>query len=150
TAGAALGLAVGACLALTKRRAPLRTLPGDVLCPEARRPGMHRRPLAWFLLGMVLSAAGLAVPVMLSPVAKAEQGQSPTNSPDSQPAAAFEVPGKTQPVPGRLATIAPTVLHPVEEVLVIPGARVKKGQPLVKLDDDEARADVRARTAALA
>jgi HlyD family secretion protein len=122
------------------------------LCPETPRSGFCRRPLVWFLLGMVLSATGTAGPVMLlCPAAKAEQGHSPINSRDSQAAAgAFEVPGKTQPVPGKLAIIAPTVLHPVEEVRVVPGDRVKKGQPLVKLDDDEPRADVRAKTAALA
>jgi RND family efflux transporter MFP subunit len=37
----------------------------------------------------------------------------------------------------------------VVEVLVEPGSRVKKGQPLVKLDDDEPQADVRAKQAAL-
>jgi HlyD family secretion protein len=41
-------------------------------------------------------------------------------------------------------------LHPVEEVRVQPGDRVKKGQVLVKLDDDEPQADVRAKKAALA
>jgi multidrug resistance efflux pump len=38
----------------------------------------------------------------------------------------------------------------VVQVLVAPGDRVKKGQPLVKLDDDEPQADVRAKKAALA
>jgi RND family efflux transporter MFP subunit len=60
-----------------------------------------------------------------------------------------EVPGRTQPVPGRQAIIAPVPLHPVVEVLVAPGERVKKGQALVKLDDDEPQADVRAREATL-
>jgi HlyD family secretion protein len=41
-------------------------------------------------------------------------------------------------------------LHPVEEVRVQPGDRVQKGQVLVKLDDDEPQADVRAKKAALA
>src|SRR5262249_32249527 len=45
--------------------------------------------------------------------------------------------------------IAPVPLHPVVEVSVAPGDRVKKGQALVKLDDDEAQADVRAKQAAL-
>jgi multidrug efflux system membrane fusion protein len=57
--------------------------------------------------------------------------------------------GRTQCVPGRRASIAPVPLHPVTEVLVAPGAHVKKGQLLVKLDDDEARADVRLRRAML-
>jgi membrane fusion protein (multidrug efflux system) len=59
------------------------------------------------------------------------------------------VPGKTQPVFGRRAIIAPVPLHPVVEVRVKPGDRVKKGQVLVKLDDDEAQADVRSKQAAL-
>lgn len=61
----------------------------------------------------------------------------------------LEVMGKTQAVPGRIAQIAPTVLHPVEEVLVAVGTRVKKDQPLVKIDADEPEADVKAKEAAL-
>jgi multidrug resistance efflux pump len=55
--------------------------------------------------------------------------------------------GKTQPAPGRRAKIAPTVLHPVVEVKAKLGDRVKKEQPLVKLDDDEPQADVRSKKA---
>jgi RND family efflux transporter MFP subunit len=62
---------------------------------------------------------------------------------------ATEVPGRTQCVPGKKAIIAPVPLHPVVEVSVAPGDRVKKGQPLVKLDADEPEADVRAKEAAL-
>src|SRR5215471_16854435 len=62
---------------------------------------------------------------------------------------AWEVRGKTQPVPGGLAQIAPTVLHPVEVVYVEPGQRVKKGDKLVEIDADEPKADVRAREATL-
>jgi RND family efflux transporter MFP subunit len=40
-------------------------------------------------------------------------------------------------------------LHPVVEVMVKPGDRVKKEQKLVKLDDDEPQADVRGKKAAL-
>jgi RND family efflux transporter MFP subunit len=40
-------------------------------------------------------------------------------------------------------------LHPVVQVKVAPGDRVKKGQELVKLDDDEPRADVRLKKALL-
>src|SRR5262249_1029144 len=65
------------------------------------------------------------------------------------PAAPFPATGRTQCVPGRRGIIAPVVLHPVIEVLVGLGDRVKKGQPLVKLDADEPEADVRARKAAL-
>ncbi len=62
---------------------------------------------------------------------------------------AIEVLGVTQCVPGRRASIAPVPLHPVVEVKVAPGDYVKKGQLLVKLDDDEARGDVRAKQAQL-
>jgi multidrug resistance efflux pump len=55
--------------------------------------------------------------------------------------------GKTQPAHGRMAKIAPTVLHPVVEVMVKVGDKVKKNQPLVKIDDDEPQADVRAKKA---
>jgi HlyD family secretion protein len=41
------------------------------------------------------------------------------------------------------------VLHPVVEVLGVPGARVKKDQPLVIHDADEPKADVRNKEAAL-
>jgi multidrug resistance efflux pump len=61
----------------------------------------------------------------------------------------LEVQGMTQAAPGHHAIIAPVVQHPVVEVLVALGDRVKKDQPLVKLDDDEPRADVRAKKAAL-
>jgi RND family efflux transporter MFP subunit len=57
--------------------------------------------------------------------------------------------GRTECAPGRKGMIAPVPLHPVVEVLVNPGDRVKKGQALVKLDDDEARAEVRVKRAAL-
>ena len=61
----------------------------------------------------------------------------------------LEVPGRTEFVPGRKGIIAPVPLHPVVAVLVAPGDRVKKGQAMIKLDDDEAQADVRAKQAAL-
>jgi hypothetical protein len=61
----------------------------------------------------------------------------------------IEVTGRTQCIPARRGIIAPVPLHPVIAVLVAPGDRVKKGQPLVKIDDDEAQADVRAKQAAL-
>ena len=60
------------------------------------------------------------------------------------------VSGKTQPAPGHVARIAPAVLRPVTDVLVQVGDSVRKGQPLIKLDDDEPQADVRAKKAALA
>jgi RND family efflux transporter MFP subunit len=62
---------------------------------------------------------------------------------------AIEILGRTQCTPTRKADIAPVPLHPVNEVLVEPGSRVKKGQALVKLDDDEQQAEVRAKQVAL-
>jgi multidrug efflux pump subunit AcrA (membrane-fusion protein) len=79
-----------------------------------------------------------------APVAQAALG---SHTPPTS--AIVELSGKTQPVPGRVAKIAPVVLHPVTEVLVVPGTRVKKGQPLVRMDDNEAKADVRNKEAAL-
>jgi multidrug resistance efflux pump len=108
------------------------------------------RPFLWLTLGAVLGLTGAAVLLLWLLPCRAEGPDRPAAPLHSSGDFFIEVPGKTQPVPGRLASIAPTVLHPVEGVFVVPGARVKKGQPLVKLDDDEARADVRARTAALA
>jgi RND family efflux transporter MFP subunit len=70
--------------------------------------------------------------------------------PQSASAATFlEVVGRTQCAPGRRASIAPVPLHPVIEVKVAAGDRVTKGQLLVKMDDDEARADVRLKRALL-
>src|SRR5579871_1510705 len=63
--------------------------------------------------------------------------------------ALLEVPGRTQCVPGRSATIAPVVLHPVEVVKVAAGDRVKKGQLLVEIDSDEPKADLRNKEALL-
>ncbi len=53
----------------------------------------------------------------------------------------FTVPGRVQCAPGKKATIAPVPLHPVVEVFVKAGDRVKKDQILVRLDDDEPKAD---------
>jgi RND family efflux transporter MFP subunit len=61
----------------------------------------------------------------------------------------IQVVGRTQCCPKRKALIAPVPLHPVEEVLVSLGDRVKKDQPLVKLDADEQKAEVRGKRAAL-
>ena len=57
--------------------------------------------------------------------------------------------GRTECAPGRKGMIAPVPLHPVVEVLVNPGDRVTKGQAVVKLDNDEARAEVRVKRATL-
>jgi RND family efflux transporter MFP subunit len=71
------------------------------------------------------------------------------NPPPSTPERRFEIAGRTQCVLTRKAIIAPVPLHPVTEICVSPGERVKKGQALVKLDDDEQQADVRSRKAYL-
>lgn len=63
--------------------------------------------------------------------------------------ASFMVVGVTQCIHTRKAIIAPTVLHPVIEVFVAPGDKVKKGQKLVQLDKDEPEADLRAKEANL-
>ena len=60
-----------------------------------------------------------------------------------------QVTGRTQCILTKKFIIAPVPLHPVTEVLVEPGSRVKKGQALVKLDDDEPKADVRMKEAVL-
>jgi RND family efflux transporter MFP subunit len=61
----------------------------------------------------------------------------------------FTVSGKTKCIPGNKAIIAPVPLHPVEDIFVSVGDRVKKGDKLVRLDDDDQQADVRAKQAAL-
>jgi membrane fusion protein (multidrug efflux system) len=95
----------------------------------------------------------LALATLVTAASGCQRAASQAGSPPAVvPAAraAAEVVGKTQPARGRSSTIAPVVLHAAVEVLVAPGDRVKKYQPLVKLDDDEAQADVRAKKAALA
>jgi RND family efflux transporter MFP subunit len=77
-----------------------------------------------------------------------EQGKGPAAGND--PAGPFTVLGRTQCIHTRKAIIAPAVLHPVVEVFVAPGDKVKKGQKLVLLDDDEPKADLRNKEAILA
>jgi RND family efflux transporter MFP subunit len=100
---------------------------------------------------LVACLAGLIVlPVLTGCDPPQTAGKSaPEAKPLPPKGLAADVPGRTQCVPARQALIAPVPLHPVVEVLVAAGDRVKKGQPLVKLDDDEAQADVRAKQAAL-
>lgn len=61
----------------------------------------------------------------------------------------FTVAGRTRCIAGNKAIIAPTVLHPVDEIFVSVGDRVKKGDRLVQIDADEPKADVRAKLANL-
>jgi HlyD family secretion protein len=93
-----------------------------------------RASCLWLLLVAVLGAAA---------------GGQRTLAQTPAPAVPHEISGKTQPAPGRLAAIAPVVLHPVEKVLVCVGDRVKKGQPLILIDADEPKADDRAKEGAL-
>ena len=72
----------------------------------------------------------------------AEQGGGPGK-------ALFTVAGRTKCVAANKAIIAPVPLHPVDEVLVSVGDRVKKGDPLIQIDADEPKADVRAKIANL-
>jgi multidrug resistance efflux pump len=58
--------------------------------------------------------------------------------------------GKTQPAPGHFAAIAPQTAQPVKDVRVAVGDVVKKDQILFLQDDDEDRADVKSKEAALA
>lgn len=55
--------------------------------------------------------------------------------------------GTTYPAPGHAGTIAPTIRRAIKEVLVTEGERVKKGQSLIQLDDDEARIKLKVKQA---
>jgi RND family efflux transporter MFP subunit len=101
--------------------------------------------------------SGLAILVFLclgvvvlvrEPLAARPAQSTPPKSPPAN-LLLLEMEGKTQCVPGRKAIIAPVPLHPVVEVLVVPGDRVKKEQTLVKIDADEPEADVRYKKAQL-
>jgi membrane fusion protein, multidrug efflux system len=93
----------------------------------------------------------LVVFVGCQPISTIPKLASPVLADDSVPVdrSAKEVPGRTECAPGRKGIIAPVPLHPVVEVLVSPGDRVNRGQALVRLDDDEARAEVRVKQAEL-
>jgi multidrug efflux pump subunit AcrA (membrane-fusion protein) len=116
--------------------------------------------VAWGIMVLILSGlsagCGLVVATWLGRTLRTRPdllppARSPAPTAEVRAASSLvEVAGKTHPAPGRSATIAPVVLHPVVEVRVVPGDRVKKDQVLARLDDDEARADVRAKKAALA
>jgi RND family efflux transporter MFP subunit len=95
------------------------------------------------MLGVVLLLTG-------SFAVRGKPGALPA-PPEGRPAElpVLEVEGRTQCVPGRKAIIAPVPLHPVEEVLIVPGDKVMKGQVLVKIDADEPKADARNKKAQL-
>ena len=101
---------------------------------------------------------GLLVPALLllgcgkegTPLAPVSGRELTVNKPLSNGTVRWQARGTTRPAPGRKGVIAPVPLHPVIEVKVKPGDRVKKGQVLVRLDDDEPQAEVRAKKAAVA
>jgi HlyD family secretion protein len=103
------------------------------------------RPAARILVVVALTAVAAGAYLYLRPLPVPEaQATQVSAEPDGE-----LVTGKTQPAPGRSARIAPAVLHPVVEVLVKAGDRVKKDQRLVVLDEDEPKADVASKKAAL-
>jgi membrane fusion protein, multidrug efflux system len=104
---------------------------------------MLERPVIGVLLAAVIGC-GPTTPSSTPPPKVSQDSPVPVDR------SVLEVPGRTECVPGQKGIIAPVPLHPVVEVLIAPGDRVMKGQALVKLDDDEARADVRVKEAALA
>jgi multidrug efflux system membrane fusion protein len=99
----------------------------------------------WLAVGGLL----VVLTVCHSQPSSAPPAQAPVAQKQPAEPFPFEVAGRTQCIPGRKAEIAPVPLHPVVEILAVVGDRVKKEQPLVKLDDDEPKADVRAKKAAL-
>ena len=105
------------------------------------------RTLICTVCGVVILS--LAAPRQSAPGPSAVSGPPVKTQPAAPVAGPLDVSGLTQCAPGRRGIIAPVPLHPVLEVKVVPGQRVKKGQELVILDDDEARADVRLKQALL-
>jgi RND family efflux transporter MFP subunit len=101
-------------------------------------------PFGFIPLVAIIAIVGLSrTGLRSSPSSEAKPGRTP--EPD-----VIEVSGRTQCVPGRKAVIAPAgPPHPVTEVFVALGDRVKKGQRLVKIDDDEPQANLRAKQANL-
>ncbi len=103
------------------------------------------RPFVFVAFLALLVSAGVA-----ASVTRLASSPRPDEKPAPREPGGIEVPGRTQCVPKRKAIIAPAAPpHSVTEVLVALGDRVKKGQPLVKIDDDEPQADLRAKQANL-
>jgi RND family efflux transporter MFP subunit len=101
------------------------------------------RLLPWFPCAVLLAVPAACDPTATPPQAPKRDGPPPAA------AGVFEVVGRSQAVPGKRAAIAPVPLHPVVEVFVKPGDRVKKEQKLVLIDDDEPKADLRNKEALL-
>ncbi len=88
----------------------------------------------WIGGAVVLAGVGLILYWPRPP----QQEQQPDASGAGRAAVVpFDAQGKTQPVPGRVGTISAVAGHPVRQVLVVPGDRVKAGQPLVRLGTDD-------------
>lgn len=106
------------------------------------------RGVYWATGGVL--ALFVAAPQFSSPGPKAGPATPPKAAgPAACAVGPLEVTGRTQCAAGRRGIIAPVPLHPVIDVKVVPGERVRKGQLLVVLDDDEPRADVRLKEALL-
>jgi RND family efflux transporter MFP subunit len=106
------------------------------------------RGVYWATGGVL--ALFVAAPQLSSPGPKAGPATPPKAAgPAACAVRPLEVTGLTQCAAGRRGIIAPVPLHPVIDVKVVPGERVRKGQLLVVLDDDEPRADVRLKEALL-
>ncbi|HEY5311097.1 MAG TPA: efflux RND transporter periplasmic adaptor subunit [Pirellulales bacterium] len=116
--------------------------------------GTEQRAAAngWQSTWLALAALGMLLIGVASLVKSADhlpQSQVRTEK-SPQPAAAIQtkgqlrLTGKSEPAPGRLASIATMQIHPVIKVLIAPGDRVRQGQTIVELDRDEPEADVRA------
>jgi RND family efflux transporter MFP subunit len=106
------------------------------------------RGVYWATGGVL--ALFVAAPQFSSPGPKAGPATPPKAAgPAACAVGPLEVAGLTQCAAGRRGIIAPVPLHPVIDVRVVPGERVRKGQVLVVLDDDEPRADVRLKEALL-
>jgi membrane fusion protein (multidrug efflux system) len=103
------------------------------------------------MLSRLAFGAVLVVLIGCDPISTFSKRATAFSEDDSVPVdrSVNEMLGRTECAPGRKGMIAPVPLHPVVEVLINPGDRVTKGQALVKLDDDEARAEVRVKQAAL-
>ena len=104
------------------------------------RRGLWTIALVLLGTGMILTASTL-----LGEPGKKPEVKAPNPIVKDVGTGPLEFLGKTQPAPGHIAIIAPAVLHPVDEVKVTVGTRVKKDQDLIKIDSDEPEADVRAK-----
>jgi RND family efflux transporter MFP subunit len=97
----------------------------------------------------ILGLAGVLFTLTAAIVSTAQSGSQNKTKGDAATPDGFVIAGQTQCVPQRKGIVAPTVLHPVTDVLVSVGDTVKKDQKLVQLDDDEPQADVRVKKANL-